>query len=337
MYQTLGHVTLRTGEPVEAGVITCPDADWTERILKLLDHKDRLTTWQNKTVLTQTLDIEPYFYVLHRDGSPFAIMMTVDLLNVGILGHVWTIEAERQKGASSGLIALLMTHFRERGGRALFLATDFDAPAYWMYHKMGFESLEAGSLYMAYYAASEAQFEEYYFQAGATRIRPLDWACWPSSCALFAGDFPGLVRCAPLKIMGRMITEDPLLPLLYDAHLRQQANELPRAMALQSVTTGAVLGFALWKWHPIWPDTCLIDVYCHPDYWERAPELYQALTLPDVHRYVAYVDAGFTQKIDLLRSLDFHATVTLKGYVPTSALKTQFVEVLVYEKAGVSR
>jgi hypothetical protein len=233
-----------------------------------------------------------------------------------------------------------MAHFRERGGQALFLVTGYESPAYWMYHKFGFRSVEPGSRYMAYYSAAQTQFEKSYFhaQAGETAIQPFDWSCWPSSCALFAGDFPGLVRSAPLGLIGRMITEDPFLPLLYDASLRLQEHEPPCAMALRSLTTGAVLGFALWKWHPIWPDTCLIDCYCHPQFWGRAPELYQALTLPEAHHYIAYIDEGFTQKSDLLQSLGFNPTVTLKYYVAGSALKTNFADVLVFEKAvGSSR
>ncbi|MEO8611445.1 MAG: hypothetical protein ABI690_26340 [Chloroflexota bacterium] len=334
MYQTLGNVTLKTGEIVEAGVITCPDTDWADRILPLLGHKNHETNWQNKTALTEPLEIDTYFYVLHRDGIPFANITTAELSGVGIFGHVWTTEPERQKGASSGLMALQMAHFRERGGQALFLATGFESTAYWMYQKMGFASIEPGSRYMAYYTDTQTQFDEAYFHAGATDIQPFGWACWPSSCALFAGDFPGLVRCAPLGLIGRMITEDPFLPLLYDASLRQQEHEQPRAFALRSRTTGAMLGLALWGWHPIWPDTCLIDCYCHPDYWERAPELIQALRLPDAQRYLAYADEGFTQKRDLLHSLGFHPTVTLKGYIPTSALKTDFVDALIFEKAG---
>jgi N-acetylglutamate synthase-like GNAT family acetyltransferase len=332
MYQTLGRVTLKTGESVEAGVVTCPDTEWADRILALLAHKNYLTTWQNKTALTQPLNIETYFYVLHRDGIPFANITTVELSGVGIFGHVWTTEAERQKGASSSLMALQMAHFRERGGQALYLVTGFESTAYWMYQKMGFESIEAGSRYMAFYASTQAQFEENYFHANETEIQPFGWSCWPSSCALFAGSFPGLVRSAPLGLIGRMITEEPFLPLLYDATLREQEHGLPRAKALRSVSSGAVLGLALWQWHPIWPDVCLIDVYCHPDYWERAPELYQALTLPDAQRYLAYVDDGFMQKRDLLQSLGFHPTVTLKNYVATSALKNNFADVVVFEK-----
>jgi hypothetical protein len=338
MYQTLGHVTLKSGEWVEAGLITCPDLEWAERILALLGHKDYLTTWQNQVVLTQALDIQTCFYVLHRDGVPFANITTVESSGVGIFGHVWTTEPERQKGASSGLMALQMANFRERGGQALFLATGYKSTAYWMYQKMGFASIEPGSRYMALYAAPRTQFEDSYFHAGATEIQPFGWSCWPSSCPLFAGDFPGLVRSAPLGLIGRMITEDPFLPLLYDASLGGQEHELPRAMALRNVSTGAVLGFALWMWHPIWPDTCLLDVYCHPDYWGRAHELFAVLTLPDAHRYVAYVDDGFTQKRDLLEDLGFRPTATLPGYAAASALKTTYADVSIFEKAAsVSR
>lgn len=332
MYQTLGHIFLKTGERVEAGVITCPDLDWSDRILALLSDKTYHTTWQNTTVLTETLTIETYFYVLHHDGIPFANIMTVELSGVGILGHVLTTETERQKGASSALMTLQMEHFRRRGGQALFLNTGYASPAYLMYQKFGFGSVEPDSGCMEYYTTSRLAFEAAYFQATDTIIQPLDWTCWPSSQALFVGDFPGLVRAAPLGLVGRMITEDPLLPLLRDAYLRQRENELPRAMALRSLTTGAVLGLALWKWHPIWPDTCLIDVFCHPAFWDQAAALFRTLILPDAHRYLAYADVGFSQKSDLLSALGFQPTTTLKGYVATSALKTDFADVIIFEK-----
>src|SRR5690349_17471408 len=200
MYQTLAAVTLKTGEIVEAGIVTCPDLDWLNRITPLLGHKDHETTWQNQIVLSEALDIETYFYVLHREGIPFANVMTTELSGMGILGHVWTTESERQKGASSGLMTLQMAHFHQRGGQSLFLATGFESTAYWMYQKMGFASIEPGSRYMAYYATSQAQFEANYFRAGETEIQPIGWSCWPSSSPLFAGDFPGLVRSAPLGL-----------------------------------------------------------------------------------------------------------------------------------------
>lgn len=332
MYESLGRVTLKTGEVVEAGVIICPDVDWADRLLTLLAHKDPLTRWQNRAVLTQQLDIESYFYVLHRDGIPFSNITTVELSGVGIYGHVWTTEPERQKGASSGLMALQMAHFHARGGKAFLLVAGYQDTAYRMYQKAGFASIEPGSGYMAYYAESQAAFEDTYFAAGETVIQPFGWSSWPSSSPLFAGGFPGLVRAAPLGLVGRRITEDPFLPLLRDTDIRQREHEPPRAVALRGLSTGAVLGFAVWRWDAVWPDTCLIDVYCHPNYWDRAPELYAALPIPDADRYLAYADVDFAQKITLLEGLGFRPTVTLPGYVATSVQKTAYADVLVFEK-----
>jgi hypothetical protein len=332
MYQSLGTVTLKNGEQVEAGVIVCPDVEWSERISTLLSHKASHTRWQIHEALTHPLDIETYFYILHRDGILLSNIMTVELGGVGIFGHVWTTPAERQKGASSSLMPLLMEHFVSRGGRALFLGTDFDGHAYRMYQKFGFRSVEAGSDYMEYYTSSNAAFEDAYFRADETVIQPIDWVDWPSSQALFGGDFPGMIRCASMGLIGRAITENPFLPLFYDVHRRLQRNEPSRAFALRSQSSGAVLGLALWSWHPMWLDTCLIDIYCHPDFWDQAEALYSKLDLPKAHRYLAYADVEFTQKIDLLRNLGFREDVILKEYVPTSSLKTKYADVLVFEK-----
>jgi hypothetical protein len=46
----------------------------------------------------------------------------------------------------------------------------------------------------------------------------------------------------------------------------------------------------MWSWHPLWPDTCLIDVYCHATYWDKAGDLLANLELPKTKRYLAYTD-----------------------------------------------
>ncbi|MCB0085234.1 MAG: hypothetical protein KDE47_30045, partial [Caldilineaceae bacterium] len=72
MYESLGTVTLKSGETVEAGVVKGPDPTWATQLETLLWHKGDPWNWQNARCLERALAVEVYFYVLHRGDDPFA-------------------------------------------------------------------------------------------------------------------------------------------------------------------------------------------------------------------------------------------------------------------------
>ncbi len=332
MYHDLDEITLKSGETLQAGVVLAPDAEWEERVLELLCHKEEPWNWQNQQVLRSQLGIEVRFYLAHRNGRPVSSVMTAELAGVGILGHVWTKPEERRKGAMSQLMGRQMADFRTRGGRALFLGSDFGSHSYRMYERFGFGSVEEGSRYMAYYASSKAQFERAYFAQGEAEVLPVGWPHWPASPALFVGDYPGVVRCAPLRLFGRTSTEEALLVLLRDEGQRRAEGEPTRALVLQAVHSGAVVGLAVWDAHPLWPETCLLDVYCHPNYWDRVVELLAALTLPDAGRWVAYGDRSCEAKMEALRAAGFRPRATLAKRLAADGARMRFVDVVVLER-----
>ena len=47
MYESLGSVTLKDGEQVDAGVVLGPDDLWADRVCELLKHKDEIWRWGN--------------------------------------------------------------------------------------------------------------------------------------------------------------------------------------------------------------------------------------------------------------------------------------------------
>jgi len=328
MFHELGSVTLKTGETVEIGCVQGPELAWAERVEKLLGHKNESWRAQNSHLLRNDAGVEAYFYILHRAGLPFANIMTVELNGVGILGHVWTNPDDRRKGAIALLMERQMDHFRARGGRALYLGTGFNGPPYRIYESFGFRGIEDRSGVMEYYATSKMEFEAWYFKREEADIQPLNWRHWPASPALFAGDFPGVVRCAPLKMIGRYSTEGYLLDLLR----AQSREEPPRAMALTRPETGAVAGMAVWDLDPLWGDACSVDVYCHPNYWGQANDLLDALCLAPGSRYIAYTDATCPEKRDALIRAGFHVMATLPGWVPRDAANSGRVDVTVMER-----
>ena len=334
MFKGLGEITLKTGEAVQAGVVVAPDQDWADRVIGLLSHKGDPWNWQNAQVLGADRRIEARYYVAHRSGRPLANVMTAELAGVGILGHVFTVPEDRRKGAMGQLLGIQMADFRARGGRALFLGTDFDSHPYRMYQSLGFRGIEPRSGYMDYYCASKEKFEAEYFAPGDADIVPVGWRHWPASPALFMGAFPGVVRCAPLRLFGRASTEGPLLALVRDGEARCEEGKKPRAVALQARRSTAIVGLAVWDWHPLWPEACLLDVYCHPNYWGRAGELIEALLLPqEADRCIAYGDAACREKLDVLRAAGFRRKATLKRCLAADKAKTGYVDVVVFERA----
>lgn len=332
MYEHLDTISLKSGESAEMGVVITPDLDWAEQIEPFLHHKGDLWNWQISEVLRCHVRIDVYFYVLHRGGTPFSNIMTAELNGVGILGHVWTDPEDRRKGAISQLMEGQMNHFRARGGKALFLGTDFDSPPYYIYKRYGFTSVEDESGYMDYYAVSKEEFTDMYFAPGETVIQDIDWVHWPSSPPLFMGDFPGIVRCAPLRLVGRTSTENPFLPLIRDDKTRRAEGKLSHAKVLVNTQTAAVVGLAVWRWDFLWPNTCLVDVYCHPDYWEKAGGLFAALPLPETDRYLAYSDPTCKPKQDVLEAAGFRKTATFAKRIAVDRVRSHFLDVMVLER-----
>jgi len=332
MVQQLDSIQLKSGETVAAGVVRGPDLAWSQRLQKLLWHKGDPWNWQNAQVLESDLGLDVNFYILHRDGDPFANIMTIERAGVGLFGHVWTQPADRQQGASASLMRLQMQDFAARGGQALFLGTEYASVAYKMYAAFGFASIEAASGYMAYYAQSQTAFEAAYFAPGPVTIEPLAWRHWPAAASLFLGDFPGLVRCAPLALIGRASAEGPLLPALIDAAQRQAEAQPPAVLALCNQATTALMGLAAWAWHPIWPDVCLVDCYCHPHAWEQAAQLLATLQWPGATRTLVYIDRGNEAKATLFAQAGFKPVATLPQWLAADHAQKEWVDVVVWQK-----
>ena len=331
MYQDLDPITLKSGEAVQAGVVHGPDLEWASRIEAFLSHKGPPWQWGNEQVLRTGTGLGAFFYLLHRNGDPFANIMTIEHRGVGLLGHVYTRPEDRRQGAATQLMALLVDDFRQRGGQALFLGTGYDSPAYHIYRAHGFASIEPESGQMVYYTTSLVEFEAAHFAPGATVAEPAGWLHWPASTPLFAGDFPGVVRGAGLGLWGRGTTEGPFLPLLQDSLERKANGRPPRAAALVQQATRAVVGLAMWSDHPLWPEARLADLYCHPAFWGEGAALLQELELPASHTCLAYCDAGLQPKSEALRGAGFRRGATLRKRMPADRRGSGRVDVEVWE------
>jgi len=185
---------------------------------------------------------------------------------------------------------------------------------------------------MAYYPTGQSAFEEAYFAAGEAVIERLAPVHYPSAPALFVGDHPDAVRSAGMGLIGRGSSESSLLPLLQDEIGRQEADQPVRTGALVQVETQAVVGLATSGRDPLWPRTHLVDVYCHPAFWDRAGALLDAIQLPAAGRLVAYCDVGMMAKEDVLRDAGFRLAATLPRWVAKDRRQAASVDVGVWQK-----
>jgi hypothetical protein len=329
--QGLGTVVLDGGERVAASVISAPDSEWADRLAKFLVHKGEPWTWGNVELLTKPTGVHAYFYILHRDGVPLSNIMTCEVNGVGLFGHVFTRPEDRRKGACNKLMGLQMEHFRSRGGKALFLSTGFDSAAYRIYARHGFQGVEDKSGCMQYYAAAREEFEASWFARAAAQVEPFAMAHWPILAPLFAGGFQGRIRCARLGIIGRTSGEEFILKALYDERLPVEGRT-PSTFVLRSRQIGAPVGFAAFGRHPVWEELRLVDVFCHPDFWDRSGDLLASLPLPPAAHFIAYADINWTSKDHALRQAGFRQTAVLARWVPQTAARTSFGDVAVYEK-----
>ncbi len=332
MIKSLGAITLKNGEQVEASVVKGPDTDWAPRIGPLLQHKGEPWNWQVAQVLERELDLEPYFYVLHRGDRPFANIMTIEANGVGIFGHVWTDPEDRRKGASSRLMALQMEDFAQRGGKALFLGTEYDSVAYKMYQRFGFKHVEPESGYMTYYSDSEHAFNDEMFQTRSVDVEPLAWSHWPMMQPLFMGGWPGAVRMTSHGLQGRMIAEEEPLLMIQTNEQKETEGKTPNTFVLRSQTSQAIVGVASLNRHPLWQAGYLLDIYCHPDFWDSAPALIDALQFFAGSPIMAYADSTCPQKVDLLKQHGFTQQARLPGWVQVDRAKTIDADLIVMTK-----
>ena len=114
---------------------------------------------------------------------------------------------------------------------------------------------------------------------------------------------------------------------------RREQGQPRRARVWCQTLTQAVVGLAMWDWDPLWPSTCVVDVYCHPEFWKEGWSLLGALPLPVAERHVAYSDEGCPQKGEALRLAGFRQTVRHSERVAVDRARTRLVDVSVWEKS----
>ncbi len=310
MYNKFADVKLRTSETMEVGVIIAPDEPHAEQIKPFLAHKGGGFKWHLERSVIETLDdLETRFYVGKVDGEIITNIMIVEHQHVGILGHVFTTPTQRRKGACKAVMGFQMEDFRRRGGEALYLGTGYNSHPYHIYNSFGFESVFRGSGFMKYRAAEG--FDKGYFAERPVHTKDVVWHDWAKMTALTGiveGDY---LRSIAFGIYGPANFEGGFL--VFKQSL-ENGDTYHDAKLLES-ETGAIVGFATISWDTRWqPETGVLDVFIHPDFYESGSVLLEAIDFPDA-KIQCYVESTSTSKTEAVQNAGFYHEATLKNQI----------------------
>ncbi len=310
MYQQLAEVTLKSREQMEVGVICAPDEAFVGQIEPFLGHKGGYWNWHIERCMQEPLDeLETRFYIGQIDGQIISNIMTVEHRGVGILGHVFTSPDHRRKGACKGLMLHQMEDFRRRGGRALYLGTGYDSHAYHIYASFGFQSVMSHSGFMRYWV--EPDFEGHYFQQAEVHVKPVEWHDWGKITALTGIVGYDYLRSIAFGIYGPTNFEGGFLGL------KRTLGDSDHYLAahLLETDTGAIVGFLTLVREERWqPESYLMDIFVHTDFWGKASTLLDAVEWPS-GKVQCYADATSLDKIEHLSEYGFMREAVLQKQI----------------------
>ncbi len=326
MYRKIEDVTLRTGEKTELGVVTGPDHDWGKKVRHLLGHKGESWLWQVEQSLFNETGTESYFYILSKEGKPFASIMTVEREGIGTFGHVFTDPKERKKGAADLIHHYQMEDFKSRNGRALYLGTSYDSHAYHLYQKHGFVGCEPESGSMFYFTRGQEAFEKETFAPSPTTIERLAFKHWPLLPALAMMKHPARIRILGMGVNRIVSTEGTSLEFLH--RFAQSDRSLDAYLAVSSKT---LVPMAIACRRPeadhFGNHVDLVDIFAAPHHEEQIPGLVEALALDPKRKAICYMDDGWPAKSNWLKKCGFQREATLKKHFLSQTRELHDVEV----------
>jgi GNAT superfamily N-acetyltransferase len=312
MVATLDHQPLKSGESLEVGLVTAPDAELAPRIGSLLAHKGPEWQFHMESALRgETGSLQTRYYLGLLSGEPVANVMTVESGGVGILGHVFTQPEHRRKGICRAIMGRVMEDFRGRGGQVLLLGTGYESAPYWIYHAFGFRSLKGG--FMRYAADPAGTFERDWFAPAPVRAQPLEWRHWPLLALLGAQSEGERLRSAAWRLFGIGNLETPVVRSL-------EARAAGRGVdgVVRESERGAVVGCA--TLHPTgsgingWPGVWLLDLFTHPSYNASCTDLLDAIALP-AGKILCYVSVDAAHKAEVLEAAGFEREGLLRDFL----------------------
>lgn len=299
MYSPLGTGTLKSGEEAEIGVVLAPDAEQGPLIMDFLRHKGGLWSWHLEQALGPkgTPGLACRFYLLRHGSDAFSHIMTVEANRTAILGHVFTPERHRRKGAAGLLMERVLKDYALREPRGFIgLSTDFDSAPYHLYLKSGFRGVEPGSGDMECLLDPGAL--ETRFSPGAWELVEPAWEHWPQLEALNLRPEGPALRSYAYKLRGRKAWEWPFLDL-YKGFLAGGH----RCRIVVKRDNRAVVGYGFVTPDPaLGPGNDLLDIFCHSAFEPAERDLLDCLRPAAGSTTRAYIGSDALERIGLLKA-----------------------------------
>jgi len=307
----LRSMQLKTGETMDIFRVSAPDEEFRERILAFLHHKGQ--PWQ--IPMEQNLDAEleglgQHFYIGVIGEEIVGNASSVEGLErpVGILQHVFTPPARRRQGICSAIIRAYAEDFDARGGRAAYLHTGYDSPAYHIYKAAGFVGyLDTGIMERF----PDPHFHEDFWAPRPVTVRDTRWADWALLDALFGIGDGWFLRSIYGRHWGRSGYEGQ-----YVNNRKELAEGRLAQMKVLEAENGAVVGLAQLGPDPIFRgDTWLLDFFVHPNYYGEGERLLAATDLRRGAKVQCYCEPTQPEKARMLEAVGFSAETTLPRQV----------------------
>jgi len=319
----LGAVILKSGEQARLLQIVAPEPAWTDRILPFLAHKGEPWMWPMKLALEEGIPgIRMTFFELVLGEDIIGNITTVDANGIGMLQHVFTNPDHRRKGICQLLMRAACDDFVARGGRAMYLGTGYESPAYWIYHSFGFRPIEASG---AMKWLPDAQFEQSHFAPGATSARDVQWADWPALTALYQSEQGWYLRGLHFNHYGRSSYEG-CFPTMQGQMEKGAITQVKVLVKDDRAVMGHAMLTTQYQWRG---ELYLLDFFVHPHFEGEAAKLLAAIAWPTDRKVQCYCDAGAAGRMAALEASGFEEEAVLKRQILKG---DEWLDVLVYAR-----
>lgn len=315
----------RQGLLLEIGIVQNPDDITIPEILDLLAHKGEIYLWQIKKLFSyEAGPTDTRLFVAKRNDKIISTIMLVEYSSVAILGHVYTVPEERQKGVSSILMKTLIDDFKKRTGLIITLITGYQTFSYNFYAKYGFIGLEETGI--MYFPENTLEIHSDIYAANGASVRQARWDDYPiiTDMTLGCTEFP--IKVFVVEAVGYAYFETYYIYLMEN---REKDHEHCQMNVLVKSSNDFPVGLVT-----IMPDKtngeknyCL-DAFIYPGYEKYLEELIQSVQIQ--YKTIAYVESNNALKINALQKAGFKRDARLPTPIQFRQ-KNFFVDIYSYK------
>ncbi len=312
MWMKIGEAPLKNGEIMEIRMVKAPDDDHRHDITSFLAPNKKIWLWHlNMAVRGELDELYSRFYLGFLKGKIISNVSTWEYGPIGIVGHLFTVEDCRRKGACTVLMKTQIQDFLNRGGKILI--GGFKPSSYPIAKNLGFKSIVNNSEVMRYDMCSD--FEREYFQAKKTVCRDSMWKDWPGVSLLFTVKEGCYLRSVKHKIFG---------PFDYEDYFLEDMWERLKGLCMSKVLVtekGNVVGYAtLTLKHHLGGNCWLLDLFVHPAIISHVNTMLNAMHWPK-GKIRCYVEANCHEKHQALLTQGFEERAVLQKRINGKILR----------------